>query len=106
MSIPTTVLNYLLPNLNVVNKVLEELAPLLELRLGPGDAAAMFSLLIISSSSVGAQLDAADGYASIYGDSTQKLASVSIPHVPWGSHAADHGSRFVPSHCFVHSQPC
>ena len=51
----------------------------------------MFALLIITNSQLGAQLDAADGYASIYGDNGKSSLAFKMPSVPWGSHAKDHG---------------
>ena len=58
----------------------------------------MFALLIVTGQ-VSAELDAAAGYTSIYGDSgsSQALSSISVPSVPWGSHAADHGNTFTPN---------
>lgn len=55
----------------------------------------MFNMLVIGAAKATAELDAADGYASIYNDATQKLAGFSIPktgRVTAGAHAADHGA--------------
>ena len=44
---------------------------------------------------VAAELDAAKGYANIYGadTDTSSLAGIKTPSVPWGSHATNHGKQ-------------
>jgi hypothetical protein len=46
----------------------------------------MFSILVVAASGRTAELDAAQGYASIYGsaDASSALASIHMPSVPWG----------------------
>lgn len=43
----------------------------------------MFALLMIGNAQLAAQLDAADGYASIYGDSGGQSLAIKMPSVPW-----------------------
>ena len=46
----------------------------------------MFSLLVVAAAGRTAELDAAQGYAGIYGsaDGSASLASIHMPSVPWG----------------------